>query len=289
MCAPYRGATLTSLFIFAVLYLVPLAALPWLLASMARAMGSRYGLLRFGLLAVVILALVDLICGIVMLQATQTGSAVSQRLIWSFLLVAKMGVIFVVLMQTFGLSAKSTFAPFGAWIGWNGILLMLMFFVIKPWVAEAFVMPTPTMSPTIVPGDRFVANKILKPRRWDLVVYMNRANYDPYPMAYCKRLVGLPGERLRFDSGTIFVNDQAVEVPSVIAGRCHASIPGVWGDRARYADGQTILLGSNDYFFVGDNIDRSADSRIDGPSPGSSIVGVVDLVYWTPGKIRILR
>lgn len=49
------------------------------------------------------------------------------------------------------------------------------------------------------------------------------------------------------------------------------------------------MLGGDEYFLIGDNVDSSVDSRMNGPSPGSSIVGVVDLVYWPLGRVQVIR
>jgi signal peptidase I len=106
---------------------------------------------------------------------------------------------------------------------------------------------------------------------------------------YCKRLVGLPGERLRFENGSIYVNDQAMTAPAVVAGRYHASPFQQPNPSARYEDGQTIALGSREYFLVGDDVNISADSRIYGPSDASTLVGVVDLKYWPLDRIQIFR
>jgi hypothetical protein len=57
----------------------------------------------------------------------------------------------------------------------------------------------------------------------------------------------------------------------------------------RYSDGETIQLGGREFFFVGDNVGRSGDSRILGPSDRSALVGVVDLRYWPIGRVAILR
>ena len=51
-------------------------------------------------------------------------------------------------------------------------------------------------------------------------------------------------------------------------------------NEARYKDDETITLGDDEYFFVGDNVEHSNDSRLSGPTRGSSLVGVVDLIYW---------
>ena len=148
-------------------------------------------------------------------------------------------------------------------------------------------MPTGSMSPTIDPQDRFVVNKLLSPRRFDLIAY--HANDPPENPIYVKRLIALPGERLRFESGDLYINDQKMHVPDVIAGRCRATVGRNPSRGDLYRDGETIQLGPDDYFLLGDDIDISLDSRWQGPSPKSSTVGVVDVIYWPVPKIKIIR
>jgi signal peptidase I len=202
------------------------------------------------------------------------------------LLIVQLCVVFVVLRSAFRLSLGRTFAPLGVYVALILGQAVLTLFVIKPFGVEAFVLPTTGMSPTIEPGDRFVVNKIVRPRRLDVVAYRSRE--DPSAI-YCQRLIGLPGETLRFDQGGVFVNDQPVALPAVLAGRCHASPAAVPANMARYRDGESIVLGNDDYFLIGDNVDVSADSRLAGPTPASSLVGVVDLVYWPLPKARVMR
>jgi signal peptidase I len=107
------------------------------------------------------------------------------------------------------------------------------------------------------------------------------------PEVYCKRLVGLPSEHLKFQGGQIYVNDQLATAPVVVAGQLHASAAGV--QNPRYSDGEDISLGPDEIFLIGDNVNLSRDSRMDGPSKHSDIVGVVDWIYWPAAKMKILR
>jgi signal peptidase I len=196
-------------------------------------------------------------------------------------------VVFMILRRVFGLSSGRTLAPFGAYVAWVGAALVLATGVIRPFLVEGFRMPSQNMAPTIAPGDRVLVNKVTQPRRWDVIVHWSNGPHSP---VYCKRLVALPGERLRFDQGTIFINDKAADVPPVLAGRCHAAIADEnFAPMARYRDGQTIQRGPNECFLMGDNVELSYDSRMTGPLPRSALIGVVDLMYWPLNKIHIFR
>ena len=63
----------------------------------------------------------------------------------------------------------------------------------------------------IVPGDRFLVNKIGRPKRWDLVAHRNP---EPPRQAFVKRLVGLPGERIEIFGGDIFINGLRLRKPA---------------------------------------------------------------------------
>ena len=201
----------------------------------------------------------------------------------------QLAVDFAVIRRTFRLSVARTFAPFGAYLGVAVLGLVIEAAVVKPYVIEAFVIPTATMSPTLDAGDRILVNKHRAPRRWDVVVY--RVTNRRSTQFYSKRLVGLPGERLCFDgTGGLLVDGRpATDVPPVMAGRLHARL---WPDRPQptgYVDGKPITLTADQYFFVGDNVAQSVDSRMLGPSDGVAIVGVAEWVYWPPRHARLLR
>ncbi len=258
-------------------------AIAWLMARTARAVGSLRGRLGFGLLAVVSLLAINVAC--LMIDAWLAPAASGVGLTVVILLVQLIATVYV-LQRIFALSAKRSLVPLGASIAANLIFVGAVLFGVRPYLLDAFRFPTQDMSPTIETGDRFVVSKVIQPQRWDIVAY----HVDgPQSAIFCKRLIGLPGERLRFDRGGVYINDQPVSPPAVLAGRCRAALPGSPRDFLSYRDGQTIVLGDEEYFFIGDNVDVSRDSRLTGPSHASSLVGVAVFTYWPPNKAQILR
>lgn len=254
----------------------------WVLARAAQALGSPRGRIRVGLAAAALLLVIGILFGGLSAAETSQKSAPSALVILGLLLI-ELTAIILVLRYAFALSMKRTFALFGVQLGVGVLELFLAIFIIRPLIIEAFVIRTRSMSPTLNNGDRFVANRLIRPRRLDLVAYRSPTENA----IYCKRLIGLPGERLRFEGGGLYINDQPITLPPVIAGRCHASLAGI--PQARYTDGETIQLGNDEFFFIGDNVDISGDSRLQGPSHGSSLVGVADLQYWPLGAARVTR
>lgn len=200
------------------------------------------------------------------------------------LVAVQFAILLAAIRAAFRLSWGRAFAPLGAHVATSIVAAGLALYVVRPHLVESFVLPTRSMAPTVVPGDRFTVNKLLGPRRWDLIAYRVGG---PRPAVYLKRLVALPGERLRFESGTLYINDRpAPDVPAVLVGRLRASADPRY---ARYAERETIALGPDEYFVIGDDVDRSVDSRVDGPVRGVAIVGVADWIYWPPSHVRIVR
>jgi hypothetical protein len=193
--------------------LLPLSA--WVLAWAARRAGSTHGKVRTGFLAVVILTGVSIVFTTAR-KLVPAKQPLELLVIGGGLLVLQLGVAYFVLKALFRLSSKQAFIPFAANLMLGTVTLILTLAIIRPLMSEAFVMPTASMSPTIEPRDCFMANKLSHPRRFDLVVYRNNAGAHEI---YCKRLIALPGEQLRFENGAIYINDQLASPPAGLAGR----------------------------------------------------------------------
>lgn len=147
-------------------------------------------------------------------------------------------------------------------------------------------------------GDRFFVNKLLKPARWDLVVY--RSPTEP-GTTYVKRLVGLPGEQLVIQDGAVWINGQKQAPPERYSGLYYENtLDGpfprgtvVWG-----APENPVELGSEEFYVLGDFSARSLDSRLweeGAPGhppyalPASNLVGVVTHIYWPLNRSRVIR
>lgn len=150
-------------------------------------------------------------------------------------------------------------------------------------------------------GDRFIVAKFLAPRRWDLVVFQ-------YPQSPSKlgvmRLVGLPGETVLIQDGSVWVNGKEQAPPESIHGIEYLSeLPGqlgpdefglgLWGSVNRPAE-----LGNDEYFVLGDFSAQSHDSRLweqGAPAhkpfavPHSHLKGVVTHTYSPAFRWRIHR
>jgi signal peptidase I len=143
------------------------------------------------------------------------------------------------------------------------------------------------IDPTVRTGDRFISNKLLAPRRWDLVTVRPPVDRS---QKYVKRLIGLPGDVVVIDKGVIMIDGSPLALPPEIAGlqfkapQLAGGLP-LWGSPEKPA-----RLGPHEYFVVGDFAERSADSRMWGKGVSrEDLVGVATLIYWPPGRCRIFR
>lgn len=138
-------------------------------------------------------------------------------------------------------------------------------------VVEAFYIPTNSMSPTLVFGDRILANKLgVTTRtfiRGDVIVFRNPENRR---QIFVKRIVGLPGDTVEFTGRELLVN-------GVVQHQLSQATPETSGASPQ-ASKQTVPLGS--YFVLGDNRNLSHDSRHFGFLSHGEITGVVTLLYW---------
>lgn len=273
-----------DLCILILLLLASFALSAWVLAVSARAVGSPRARYRHGALAAFLAAACGVGClGISAWARTlEPGARVA---VAAVVLVGANVVAYAIFRRVFRLSARQALVPWAANLALGIVEVILAVLVLRPFVMEGFIVPTGSMAPTIRAESRVMVCKLLRPRRWDIVAY--RTDFQG-PAVYCKRVIGLPGERLKFEGGNFYVNDQLVVPPAVLAGRLRL-MPHSEAYPVHYAEGKTIALGSNQFFFIGDNAEVSLDSRLLGPSDRSAIIGVVDLIYYPIRRFRVLR
>ena len=138
-----------------------------------------------------------------------------------------------------------------------------------------------SMAPAIQGDDDICVERLTylfrQPRRGDIIIF--KANDIPQAKLgelYVKRVVGLPGERLRLSGGTLYVNEQPVLLRNRAGDIRYAS--STFGTYLR-DDGDACMVPEATYFVLGDNPIRSFDSRMWGSVPASAVVGRVAFCY----------
>ncbi len=166
----------------------------------------------------------------------------------------------------------------GGWLEFFIILaaaFVLVFGIVRPFVFEAFYIPSKSMVPTLEVGDRVLVNKFIydftQPKRGQVVVFKNPENPNADPLI--KRIVGLPGDTIRLRDGKLYVNGVLQREPYV-----NKATP----DPIPYGPKK---VPPGHVFVMGDNRGDSEDSRYFGAIPESSIEGEAFLRFWPPGRV----
>ncbi len=153
----------------------------------------------------------------------------------------------------------------------------LVFGFVRPFVMEAFWIPSGSMIPTLQINDRVLVNKFIyrftEPSRGDIVVF---ESVDDPDTDLIKRVVGLPGDRVAVRSGRLVVNGEPQKEPFT-----NKKFP----DTSFFA---ATTVPKNHVFVMGDNRANSQDSRVFGPLPKKNIEGEAFLRFWPVDRIGLL-
>ena len=136
------------------------------------------------------------------------------------------------------------------WIIVIAISALLAFALDKFIIVNAKI-PSASMEPTIMTGDRLIGNRLAyinsEPQRGDIVIFLFPDNEKEY---FIKRVIGLPGETVKIKAGKVYINDSAEPLDE------HEYIHDTpLGDFGPF----TVPEGA--YFMMGDNRNNSMDSR----------------------------
>lgn len=157
------------------------------------------------------------------------------------------------------------------------VAFALVFGVVRPFIVEAFVIPSGSMIPTLMIGDRVLANKFIydftDPERGDVIVF---ESVETEGQDLIKRVVGTPGDAVEIRDDTLYVNGEPQGAP-YLNGESGAGYP-----QERF----TVPEGS--YFMMGDNRGNSSDSRVFGPVPEENLEGEAFVTFWPPGRVGTL-
>lgn len=159
------------------------------------------------------------------------------------------------------------------------VIAMVIAIPIRFFIAEPFIVSGASMDPTFSTGQFLVIDRMSyrfgEPRRGDVIVF--EYPYDRLPNGernttyYIKRIIGLPGERVRMSDGKVTIETAssteklALEEPYVQPyHRSHESM--AFPENGKF-------LGTDQYIVMGDNRAESSDSRVWGPLGKNYIVG----------------
>jgi signal peptidase I len=155
--------------------------------------------------------------------------------------------------------------------------IVVSFFIIL-FVYQPVKVEGGSMEPGLEDQERIFINKLVyrleSIERGDIIVF--RYPRDPRK-SFIKRVVGLPGDRVKISAGRVYVNGERILEPYV---------PGEYQDSRSYPE---IEVPENNYFVLGDHRSMSNDSREFGSVPRSFIYGKAVFGYWPMEKLGVVR
>ena len=135
--------------------------------------------------------------------------------------------------------------------------------------------PSSSMVPTLKPGNRVIATRVYEPdhlKRGDIVIFKS----DELKETLIKRLIGLPGDEIKFEGTSVYVNGEKIEEPYV---KNTMDFKG----KFKVPEGR--------YFFLGDNRSNSYDSRFwkEPYIKGNTIIVKAQFKIWPLKDIGFLK
>ena len=185
--------------------------------------------------------------------------------------------------------------------------VVIAIFVIT-FIVQAFQIPSESMENTLLVGDYLLVNKLCyggsgpgdhvmpyqKIARGDIIVF----HYPVDPQQhFVKRVIGLPGDRLRMMNKKVLINGRPLDEPYVRFlepannlyrddfPRTDIPAPNMegswWLEMRKLVEDGELIVPQGHYFVMGDNRDDSQDSRYWGFVPQENIIGRPLLIYWS--------
>ena len=195
------------------------------------------------------------------------------------------------------------------------VFVIVAVILIRFFIAELRWIPSGSMHPTLLEGDRIVVEKLSKypniiknrafentPKRGDIMIFyppsvqLGTGPIDVFKrltgffckdVAFIKRVIGLPGEKLEIKHNSngaykVYINDKPLEEDYIMSEYDYNIC------REDMFCGPMIIPQGH-YFMMGDNRGNSLDSRFWGTLPKERFIGKAVFLFWPPKHIKILH
>ena len=196
-----------------------------------------------------------------------------------------------------------------------GVLVTGLFII--TFVFQAFEIPSASMVETLLIGDHVFVNRVqFSPAtRWvgpivpysqihrgDIVVFLSADPRTP-ELYIVKRIIGIPGDRIHLRNGAVYRNGEKLNEPYVIHSQTadpdfsydpyrdefpavapteYSNVTPEWKlTLPQHIENGEVVVPPNSYFGMGDNRDRSLDSRFWGFIPKEHVIGRPMFIYWS--------
>ncbi len=195
------------------------------------------------------------------------------------------------------------------------VFVVVAVIIIRFFVAELRWIPSGSMRPTLLEGDRIVVEKLTKfpnliknkkfenePQRGDVMIF-----YPPFvklktdglsvfsrltgffckDIAYIKRVVGLPGEKFEIKKNSngayhVYINDKRLDEEYIMSEYDYHTCK-----ENMYCG--PFIIPENNYFMMGDNRGNSQDSRFWGTLPKERLIGRAVFTFWPLNRLGVIN
>jgi signal peptidase I len=187
---------------------------------------------------------------------------------------------------------------------------VLVFLIIRPFLLQAFFIPTESMEPTLegheagasmstnqtytdTVHDHIFVNKLSyrfrDPDHGDIVVFKAPKSADvdgnyQHENILIKRLIGKPGDTIEVKEGAVWLNRKRLSEPYIREPMVEEQ-----SSQAILAVSEPYTLKPGEYFVMGDNRNHSWDSRFWGVVTRDRIIGKAALIFWPFSRLRLVH
>lgn len=170
--------------------------------------------------------------------------------------------------------------------GWLKAILIAAIAVtmIKNFIFLSVSIDGSSMFPTFQQNDEIIVETVHQINRFDVIVFRDASN-----RTFVKRVIGLPGESIRYEDDQLYVDNKSIKEP-FLENDYVEKAGGVWTSNFTLESltGEVVIPDGH-YFVLGDNRRLSHDSRYYGPIPAEMIVGEAVMVYYPFERISIVN
>jgi signal peptidase I len=161
----------------------------------------------------------------------------------------------------------------------GAIFVVIYAFLFRPYQVNGH-----SMDPTFQNGEYVLTNLITlrfgTVQRGDIVVFVAPPDKEK---DYIKRIIGLPGDRIKVSGGNVYLNGEKLDQSSFLSSDVRTN------GGAFLGEGEEVVVPANQYFVMGDNREFSSDSREWGIVTKNALIAKSFLVYWPLNHMRVVK
>ncbi len=164
------------------------------------------------------------------------------------------------------------------------LVALVLTLIIRTYVIQAFKIPSGSMRPTLMEGDKLFVNKYIyrfeEPKRGDIIVFKYPSDTKK---DFIKRLIAMGGETVEIRDGKLYVDDKEMTRADGLGEFYYYNHDPYGGPDEK------IKVPKNMYYVLGDNSANSTDSRFWGFVPKGYVRGKAIFRWWPPKRIGLIK